>query len=314
MSPVHPSLRFRMDIPMSPSSRGEVRHGYSYEPDQGSKVNMDVPMSPAVQEAVAVAQFSDPWDEELISSCSPKLPMPLPSQPNFITWQCKVPSIAPKMTIKMGEGSLRVDCILGQGAFATVYQATDLTTSEKRFLKVQKPANPVLLGELHNCGTLLNAVNLYKNLSDKVMPQPLVIYFTVCILHMVEQLHSIRIRALRHRQVYDFRLPVYRDAEWETMELPGRTTWNSWNGVLHDFWNIHASNTGGWCGKTNSVFRRNPHSDLWTEFFHTLLNVPDCSSLPCLRSLRSRLSTVLQQKYSKSCHREDPLVIKLLEK
>ena len=40
---------------------------------------------------------------------------------------------------------------------------------------------------------LQNAVNLYKNLTDKVMPQPLVIYFTVCMLHMVEQLHSIHI-------------------------------------------------------------------------------------------------------------------------
>lgn len=36
-------------------------------------------------------------------------------------------------------------------------------------------------------------MNLYKNLIDKVMPQPLVIYFTVCMLHMVEQLHSIHI-------------------------------------------------------------------------------------------------------------------------
>lgn len=194
MSPA-PEVKYGMDIPMSP--------------DQGSEV------------------FSDPWDDELISSLLSKLPMPLTSQPNFITWQCKVPSITPKMTIKMGEGSLRVDCVLGQGAFATVYQATDLTTSEKMILKVQKPANPwefyintqlnarlqpsvrhlfsnihsahffqngsVLLGELHNCGTLLNAVNLYKNLIDKVMPQPLVIYFTVCMLHMVEQLHSIHI-------------------------------------------------------------------------------------------------------------------------
>lgn len=80
----------------------------------------------------------------------------------------------------------------------------------------------VLLGELHSYGTLLvgshqkrsdktrhghhlilhtlklwllfqNAVNIYKTLSDKVMPQPLVIYFTICILNMVEQLHHIRI-------------------------------------------------------------------------------------------------------------------------
>lgn len=59
---------------------------------------------------------------------------------------------------------------------------------------------------------------------------------------------------------------------------------------------------------------RNPHSDLWTEFFHTLLNVPDCSSLPCLRSLRSRLSTVLQQNYSnKLPSLKTRLVIQVLE-
>lgn len=40
---------------------------------------------------------------------------------------------------------------------------------------------------------LQNAVNMYRTLSDKVMPQPLVMYFTVCILHMVELLHSIHI-------------------------------------------------------------------------------------------------------------------------
>lgn len=34
---------------------------------------------------------------------------------------------------------------------------------------------------------------MYKTLSDKVMPQPLVMYFTICILHMVEQLHSVHI-------------------------------------------------------------------------------------------------------------------------
>ena len=38
-----------------------------------------------------------------------------------------------------------------------------------------------------------NAVNSYKTLSDKVMPQPLVLYFATCILHMVEQLHAVRI-------------------------------------------------------------------------------------------------------------------------
>lgn len=40
--------------------------------------------------------------------------------------------------LRTGKTSLRVDCVLGEGAFATVYQATDLTTSEKFVLKVRQ--------------------------------------------------------------------------------------------------------------------------------------------------------------------------------
>lgn len=36
-----------------------------------------------------------------------------------------------------GSASMRVDAILGQGAFATVYQATDPMTSTKAVLKVR---------------------------------------------------------------------------------------------------------------------------------------------------------------------------------
>ncbi|XP_029589839.1 mitotic checkpoint serine/threonine-protein kinase BUB1 isoform X3 [Salmo trutta] len=395
MSPFQSSSKFRMDIPMSPAP--EVRNGMDIlmSPDQGSKVNMDVPMSPAGQGAAAVELVSDPWDEELISSLLSKLSTPLTSQPNFITWQCKVPSIAPKMTIKMGKGSLRVDCVLGQGAFATVYQATDLNTSEKMILKVQKPANPwefyinsqlnarlqpsvrhlfnnihsahlfqngsVLLGELYNCGTLLNAVNLYKNLSDKVIPQPLVIYFTVCILHMVEQLHNIHIvhadikpdnfllgeRFLENKsfdqdnldhglslidlgQSIDMTLfpegtaftAKCMTSGFQCTEMQSGRPWNYQTDYFGIAGTVYCMIFGtymqvtqeGSVWKTNAVFRRNPHSDLWTEFFHTLLNVPDCSSLPCLRSLRSRLSTVLQQNYSNKLPLlKTRLVIQVLE-
>ncbi|XP_069028642.1 mitotic checkpoint serine/threonine-protein kinase BUB1-like, partial [Embiotoca jacksoni] len=116
---------------------------------------------------------------------------------------------------------------LGEGAFATVYQATNPVTSEKVVLKVQKPANPwefyihtqpdarlqpavrhlygrvssahlfhdgsVPVGELHDYGTLLNAVNVYKSLSDEAMPPPLVLYFSVCILRTLERPHAARI-------------------------------------------------------------------------------------------------------------------------
>ncbi|XP_051880667.1 mitotic checkpoint serine/threonine-protein kinase BUB1 isoform X2 [Pristis pectinata] len=51
----------------------------------------------------------------------------------------------------------------------------------------------ILVGELYSFGTLLNAANLYKTLIEKTMPQPLVIYFAIHILYIVEQLHSIGI-------------------------------------------------------------------------------------------------------------------------
>ena len=42
------------------------------------------------------------------------------------------------MCLLTGKASLRIDCVLGEGAFATVYQATDPVTSEKKVLKVRR--------------------------------------------------------------------------------------------------------------------------------------------------------------------------------
>lgn len=59
-------------------------------------------------------------------------------------------------------------------------------------------------------------------------------------------------------------------------------------------------------------FCRIPHSDLWQEFFHVLLNVPECSSLP---SLRGKLTSVLQQNYSNKLGTlKSRLVVQLLER
>lgn len=41
--------------------------------------------------------------------------------------------------------------------------------------------------------SLQNAINIYKKLPEKVMPQALVVYFAVKILYMVEELHSCKI-------------------------------------------------------------------------------------------------------------------------
>nr|XP_046228859.1 mitotic checkpoint serine/threonine-protein kinase BUB1 isoform X2 [Scatophagus argus] len=385
------------DVPMSPEQPPQCRtmDEAMMSPDRVLRPSADVSMNASPARTAAARLVSDPWDEQLISDLLSALHPPLTSHPHCITWQCNVPSINPKMTISMGRASLRVDCILGEGAFATVYQATDPVTSQRMVLKVQKPANPwefyintqldarlppatrhlyssirsahlfrngsVLLAELHNYGTLLNAVNIYKTLNDKVMPQPLVMYFTICILNMVERLHGIHVihadikpdnfllgeRFLENKcfepENEDHGLVLIDLGQSIDMELfPEGTAFTAkcltsgfqctemlsgkpWNyqtdyfgiaGTVHCMLfgsYMQVSNEGGvW--KTNGVFRRNPHSDLWQDFFHTLLNVPDCDALPSLRGLRCNLTSVLQRDYgSKLQTLKSRLVVLLLE-
>ncbi|NXU12591.1 BUB1 kinase, partial [Pardalotus punctatus] len=174
----------------------------------------------------------NPWDKELISKFLSELPKPLRTYSNYFEWKSPLPCIKLKAELSLGSSLFHVDCLVGEGAFAQVYQASILDASNPRnnqkvIFKVQKPANPwefyiatqllerlspsvrhlyihfysahffhngsVLVGELHNYGTLLNAVNIYKKLPEKVMPQALVIYFAVKILHVVEELHSCKI-------------------------------------------------------------------------------------------------------------------------
>ncbi|XP_064173104.1 mitotic checkpoint serine/threonine-protein kinase BUB1 [Anguilla rostrata] len=395
------------DVCMSPEQAAMPDWCLPGSPTHTTGLDWEVPMSPApapthnphvpVSSAPSAPAglVSDPWDEELISSLLSGLPALLSSYPGFVSWGCKLPNIAPKITVKMGKKSLHVDSILGQGAFATVYQATDPTTSSKLVLKVQKPANPwefyingqlnrrlqpsvrhlynnlysahifhngsVLLGELHSCGTLLNAVNLYKNVGEKVMPQPLVLYFAACILHMVEKLHAAHIvhadikpdnfllgerflenedfdpDGLEHGltlidlgQSIDMTLfpegtaftAKCMTSGFQCTEMLDGRPWNYQTDYFGIAGTVHCmmfgtymkvkKEDGVW--KTNGIFKRNPHSELWLEFFHTLLNIPDCSSLPCLRSLRSRLTAALQQNYSgKLRSLKSRLVVLLLE-
>ncbi|KAF4099161.1 mitotic checkpoint serine/threonine-protein kinase BUB1 isoform X2 [Onychostoma macrolepis] len=356
----------------------------------------EAPSSPMdTSRAGCVQLLSDPWDEELMVSLLSGLQPPLSSHPNLTVWSGRLPTITPKMTVQIAGESLRVDCVLGQGAFATVYQATNLTSTHKLFLKVQKPANPwefyidsqlntrlqpgvrhlfntiysghlftngsVLIGELHNCGTLLNAVNLYKSRSEKVMPQPLVLYFTVCILHMVEQLHQARIihadikpdnfllgerflendcfqqDHLEHGlalidlgQSIDMTLfpegtaftAKCMTSGFQCVEMLSGRPWTYQTDYFGIAGTVHCMMFGtymqvkkeGDVWRTNGVFKRNVHADLWQDFFHTLLNVPDCSSLPCLRSLRLRLDAVLQQNYSSKLRSlKNRLVVQILE-
>ncbi|XP_068088379.1 mitotic checkpoint serine/threonine-protein kinase BUB1 isoform X2 [Hyperolius riggenbachi] len=171
------------------------------------------------------------WDDDLIAHLLSELPTPLNALSNYHEWPANVPPFRIKAEIRLGSQTFCVEQLLGQGAFAQVYQAyitgTGAHQNLKFILKVQKPAKPwefyigtqisqrispelkhlyigfqsahifrngsVLVGDLYSFGSLLNAINLYKKLSEKVMPVPLVMYFAINILYMVEQLHNIGI-------------------------------------------------------------------------------------------------------------------------
>ncbi|NXS61999.1 BUB1 kinase, partial [Brachypteracias leptosomus] len=180
----------------------------------------------------ATVLVENPWDKELLSKFLSELPKPLHTHPDYHDWKAALPPLRPRAELALGAGLFQVECLAGEGAFAQVYQAcllhaADPRGSQKVTLKVQKPANPwefyvgtqllerlhpslhhlyshfysahvfqngsILVGELYNYGTLLNAVNIYKKLPEKVMPQALVVYFAVKILSMVEELHGCQI-------------------------------------------------------------------------------------------------------------------------
>uniref|UniRef100_A0A8C6PKM5 Protein kinase domain-containing protein n=1 Tax=Nothobranchius furzeri TaxID=105023 RepID=A0A8C6PKM5_NOTFU len=220
----------------------------------------------------------------------------------------------------------------------------------------------VLLGELHNLGTLLNMVNIYRTLSERVVAQPLVLYFAVCILHTVEQLHAVHVvhadikpdnfmlsqrflenkcfdpESTEHGLVLNdlgqcIDLQMFPDGTaftttcltsgFQCTEMLSGKPWS----YQTDYFGIagtcsvccsgpsphNVSNQDGvW--RTNAMFRRNPHSELWLEFFHTLLNIPDCRSLLSLRMLRGNLTDVLQKNYNnKLLPLKRRLVVLLLE-
>uniref|UniRef100_H3CAW4 BUB1 mitotic checkpoint serine/threonine kinase n=1 Tax=Tetraodon nigroviridis TaxID=99883 RepID=H3CAW4_TETNG len=388
------------DVPMTPEPASPATAppmDAMASPDRGW--GLDVSMNPATPPCQSSpVLMSDPWDEQLISQMLSTLTPPLSSHPHYTAWSFGIPAISPSTTITMGEACLRVDCVLGQGAFATVYKATNPTTSDKMVLKVvQKPANPwefyintqldarlqpaarhlyanirsahlftdgsVLLADLHQYGTLLNAVNIYRSLSEKVMPPPLVLYFTTCILRMVEQLHAISIihadikpdnfllgerflenqcfepENLDHGLVLvdlgqSVDMALFPDSAvftakcltsgFQCTEMLSGRPWNyqtDYFGVAGTVYcmlfgtYMQVTNDGGvW--RTNGVFRRIPHSELWQEFFHALLNVPDCSSPSSLPHLREKLTCVLQQNYSSSKLRtlKSRLLVQLLER
>ncbi|XP_004844386.1 mitotic checkpoint serine/threonine-protein kinase BUB1 [Heterocephalus glaber] len=343
--------------------------------------------------------IENPWDEELILKLLSGLSKPVSSYPNTFEWQCKLPAIKSKTEFQLGSLLVYVNHLLGTGAFAQVYEAThgdvnDNKNKQKCVLKVQKPASPwefyigtqlmerlkptvrhmfikfysahlfqngsILVGDLYSYGTLLNAINLYKNTPEKVMPQALVIAFAIRMLYMIEQVHSCEIihgdikpdnfilgnRFLEQDdededlaaglalidlgQSIDMKLfpkgttftARCETSGFQCIEMLSNKPWN----YQVDYFGVAATvycmlfgtymkvkNEGGvW--KPDGIFRRLPHLDMWNEFFHLMLNIPDCHHLPSLDLLRQKLKKLFQEQYANKIKTlRNRLIVLLLE-
>ncbi|XP_064124449.1 mitotic checkpoint serine/threonine-protein kinase BUB1 isoform X2 [Loxodonta africana] len=350
---------------------------------------------------VAASNFvvENPWDDTLILKLLSGLSKPVSTYPNTFEWQYKLPPIKPKTEFQLGSLVIYIDHLLGEGAFAQVYEAAqddanDAKSKQKFILKVQKPANPwefyigtqlmerlkpsmqhmfikfysahffqngsVLVGDLFSYGTLLNAINLYKNTPEKVMPQALVISFAIRMLHMIEQVHDCEIihgdvkpdnfilgnRFLEQDgedddfsaglvlidlgQSIDMKLfpkgttfaAKCETSGFQCVEMLSKKPWS----YQIDYFGVAATvycmlfgtymkvkNEGG-AWKPEGLFRRLPHLDMWSEFFHIMLNIPDCHQLPSLDSLRQKLKKTFQQHYSNKIRTlRNRLIVLLLE-
>ncbi|KAM4041941.1 mitotic checkpoint serine/threonine-protein kinase BUB1 [Anomaloglossus baeobatrachus] len=353
---------------------------------------------PSIQKPEQVI-VENAWDDDLLTRLLSQLPTPLSSLSNYHQWQTNVPSFKLKSQAKLGSQSFSIDHLIGEGAFAHVYQASIvdpcIQSNQRVILKVQKPGKPwefyigtqitqrmkpeirhlyiefhsahifqngsVLEGDLFGHGSLLNAINLYKTLTDKVMPVPLVIYFAINILYIVEQLHNISIihgdikpdnfalgeKFMKHEscnldlvshglalidlgQSIDMTLfpkgAVFtgkcETSGFQCTEMLSNKPWNyqtDYFGVAGTVYCMLFGNymkvceeNGVW--RPENKFKRFPHRELWVDFFHTLLNVPDCHSPSPLKDLREKLTKTFQSTYAKKIKPlRNKLVILLLE-
>ncbi|PNI20612.1 BUB1 isoform 4 [Pan troglodytes] len=283
----------------------------------------------------------NPWDDKLIFKLLSGLSKPVSSYPNTFEWQCKLPAIKPKTEFQLGSKLVYVHHLLGEGAFAQVYEATqgdlnDAKNKQKFVLKVQKPANPwefyigtqlmerlkpsmqhmfmkfysahlfqngsVLVGELYSYGTLLDdeddlsaglaLIDLGQSIDMKLFPKG-TIFTAKC------ETSGFQCVEMLSNKPWNYQIDYFGVAATVYCMLFGTY--------------MKVKNEGGEC-KPEGLFRRLPHLDMWNEFFHVMLNIPDCHHLPSLDLLRQKLKKVFQQHYPNKIRAlRNRLIVLLLE-
>ncbi|KAG8123128.1 hypothetical protein E2320_018497 [Naja naja] len=292
---------------------------------------ISVPLAQEMQTTV----IENPWDENLIFQLLSRLPKPISAYPNTFQWALNLPVVRPKTVVTLASTSFHIDCLVGEGTFAHVYQASALDMDNSK----------------NNQRVILkNTINIYKKLTDKVMPQALVIYFTIKILHMVEELHKCGIihgDIKPDNFIFGERQGSHLFLDNDTCDIDGTShgltiidfgqsidmtlfpegtafmgkcetsgfqciemiTGKPWN-YQTDYFGIAATvycmlfgtymkvknEQGIW--KPDATFRRTPNGEVWINFFITLLNIQDCNHLPSLGALRLTLRDLFLKTYS----------------
>ncbi|KFO27366.1 Mitotic checkpoint serine/threonine-protein kinase BUB1 [Fukomys damarensis] len=232
--------------------------------------------------------IENPWDEELILKLLSGLSKPVSSYPNTFEWQCKLPAIKPKTEFQLGSLLVYVNHLLGTGAFAQVYEAThgdvnDIKNKQK-FLEQDDEDEDLAAG--------LALIDLGQSIDMKLFPKGTT--FTARC-----ETSGFQCIEMLSNKPWNYQVDYFGVAATVYCMLFGTY--------------MKVKNEGGvW--KPDGIFRRLPHLDMWNEFFHIMLNIPDCHHLPSLDLLRQKLKKLFEEQYANKIKTlRNRLIVLLLE-
>ncbi|XP_077883030.1 mitotic checkpoint serine/threonine-protein kinase BUB1-like isoform X2 [Ictidomys tridecemlineatus] len=242
--------------------------------------------------------------------------------------------------------STSVNHLVGEGAFAQVYEATqgdvnETKNKQKCVLKVQKSANlwefyigtqlmERLKPAVHHMFIKFYSAHLFQNKS--ILVRDLYSYGTLLVLEQNDEDGDLStgLALVDLGQSIDMKLfpkgtaftAKCQTSGFQCTEMLSNKPWNyqvDYFGVAATVYcmllgtYMRVKNEGGvW--KPEGLFRRLPHLDVWDEFFHTMFNIPDCHHLPPLDLLRQKLKSLFQQHCSNKIKTlRNRLIVLLLE-
>ncbi|XP_070532403.1 mitotic checkpoint serine/threonine-protein kinase BUB1-like isoform X2 [Ptychodera flava] len=168
--PTPSSVRRSLD---STANNHEVLHGKEDEPmtvevtPWQQSLNQSAMQSFHNSRSPAAIEGPDPFDKGFIASILAKIPRSLESYPGYLGFDSPMPDIYPQLALDLDSDLIKVEKLIGKGAFAKIYRAekldandfASLDCNDKIILKVQQPAWPwefYMISEVHERLAQLN--------------------------------------------------------------------------------------------------------------------------------------------------------------